>query len=65
LSQTIPWYSPPPIKQKSSYQQGSKSEQVLRYPLLCGNPRNAVINKKHATMSNAEHMEGYAIIRIQ
>jgi len=52
-SQTFSGYSPPPIKQKSSYQHGSKSEQVARYPLLCRNPRNAVINKKHATMSNA------------
>ena len=46
-------YSPLPIKQKSSYQHGSKSEQVLRYRLLCRNPRNVVINKKHATMINA------------
>ena len=38
------------VKQKSSYQHGSKSEQVPRYSLLCRNPRNAVINKKHATM---------------
>jgi hypothetical protein len=53
LSQTFPGYSPPPIKQKSFYQHGSKSEQVPRYPLLCRNPRNAVINKKLATMSNA------------
>ena len=47
------WFSPPLIKQNSSYQHGSKSEQVPRYPLLCRNPRNAVINKKHATLSNA------------
>jgi hypothetical protein len=53
MSQDCPGYSPPPIQQKSSYQCGSKSEQVPRYPLLCRNPRNAVINKKHATMSNA------------
>ena len=53
MSQTSPGYSPPLIKQKSSYQQRSKSEQVPRYPLLCRNPRNAVINMKHATMSNA------------
>jgi len=53
MSQTSPDYSPPLIKQKSSYQHGSKSEQVPRYPLLCKNPRNALINKKHATMSNA------------
>jgi len=53
MSQTFPGYYPTPIKQKSSYQRGSKSEQVPRYPLLCRNPRNAVINKKHATMSNA------------
>ena len=46
-------YSPPLIKQKSSYQHGSKSEHVPRYPLLCRNLRNAVINKKHATVSNA------------
>ena len=65
MSQTSPGYSPPLIKQKSSYQHGSKSEQVPRYPLLFRNPRNAVINKEHATMSNAWHMEGYAITRIQ
>ena len=53
MSQTSPGCSPPLIKQKSSYQHGSKSKQVPRYPLLCRNPRNAVINKKHATMSNA------------
>jgi len=53
MSQTSPGYSPPLIKQKSSYQHGSKIEQVPRYPLLCRNPRNAVINKKHTTMSNA------------
>ena len=53
MSQTSPGYSPPLIKQKRSYQHGSKSEQVPRYPPLCRNPRNAVINKKHATMSNA------------
>jgi len=53
MSQIFPGYSPSPIKQKSSYQHGSKSEHVPRYPLLCRNPRNAVINKKHATMSNA------------
>jgi len=53
MSKTSPGYSPPLIKQKISYQHGSKSEQVPRYPLLCRNPRNAVINKKHATMSNA------------
>ena len=52
VSQTSPGYSQLLIKQKSSYQHGSKSEQVPRYPLLCRNPRNAVINKKHATMSN-------------
>jgi len=52
MSQTSPSYSPPKIKQKISYQHGSKSEQVPRYPQLCTNPRNAVINKKHATMSN-------------
>ena len=52
MSQTFPGYSPPPIKQKSAYQDGSKSEQVPIYPLLCRNPRNAVINKKHATMGN-------------
>ena len=53
MSQTSPGYSPPLIKQKSSYQHWSKSEHVPRYPMLCRNPRNAVINKKHATMSNA------------
>ena len=52
LSQTSPGYSLPLIKQKSPYQHGSKSEKVPRYPLLCRNLRNAVINKKHATMSN-------------
>ena len=53
MSQTSPGYPPPLIKQKRSNQHGSKIEQVPRYPLLCRNPRNAVINKKHATMSNA------------
>jgi len=53
MSQTSPGYSPPLIKQKLSYQHESKSEQVPRYPLLCRNQRNAVIIKKHATMSNA------------
>jgi hypothetical protein len=53
MSQTFSWHSPPPIKQRISYQHGSKSEHVSRYPLLCINPRNAVINKKHATVSNA------------
>jgi len=53
MSQASPGYCPPLIKQKRSYQHGSKSEQVPRYPLLCRNPRNAVINKKHVTMSNA------------
>jgi len=53
ISQTSPGYSPPLIKQKRSYQHGSKSEQVPRYPLLCRNPRNAVINKTHATVSTA------------
>jgi len=53
MSQTLSGYSPPPIKQKSSYQHWSKSEQVPRYPLLCRNPRIAVINKKHDAMSNA------------
>jgi len=52
MSQSFPGYSPPPIKQKSSYQHGSKSEQVPRYPLLCRNQRNAVINNKHATTIN-------------
>jgi hypothetical protein len=33
MSQTSSSYSPPVIKQKSSYQHGSKSEQVPRYPL--------------------------------
>jgi hypothetical protein len=49
MSQTFPGYSPPPLKQKRSYQHGSKSEQVSRYPLVCRNPRNDVINKKHPT----------------
>jgi hypothetical protein len=53
MSQTFPGYSPPPIKQKRSYQDVSKSEQVPTYPLLCRNPRNAVINKKHITVSHA------------
>ena len=53
LCQNSPGYSPPLINQKSSYQHGSKSEHVSRYPLLCRNPRNVVINKKHTTMSNA------------
>jgi hypothetical protein len=43
MSQTFPGYFPPPLKKNSSYQYGSKSEQVPRYPLLCRNPRNAVI----------------------
>ena len=34
MSQTVSGYSPPPIKQKSSYQHGSKSEQVPRYRLM-------------------------------
>jgi len=42
MSQTFPGYSPPPNKQKSSYQYGSKSEQVPRYPVLCRNPRIAI-----------------------
>jgi hypothetical protein len=68
VSQTFSGYSPPPIKQKSSYQHGSKSGQVPRYPLLCRNPRNAVIHKKHATMSNArqylnDHFPGKLIGR--
>ena len=33
MSHTFPGYSPPPLKQKSSYQLGSKSEQVPRYLL--------------------------------
>jgi hypothetical protein len=33
MSQTFPGYSPPPLKQKSSYKHGSKSEQVPRYRL--------------------------------
>ena len=53
MSQTSPGYFPPIIKQKCSCQHWSKIEQVPRYPLLCRNPRNAVINKKQATMSNA------------
>jgi hypothetical protein len=32
ISQTFPRYFPTPLKQKSSYQHGSKSEQVPRYP---------------------------------
>jgi hypothetical protein len=65
MSHTFPGYSPPPVKQKRSYQHRSKSEQVPRYPLLCRNPRNAVINKKHATISNAYRTEGYAITHNQ
>jgi hypothetical protein len=40
MSQTSPGYSPPLIKQKLSYQHGSKSEQYPRYPLtfMCGYP---------------------------
>jgi hypothetical protein len=40
MSQTFPGYSPPPLKQKSSYQHGSKSEQVPRYRLtfMCWYP---------------------------
>ena len=40
MSQTSPGYSPPLITQKSSYQHGSKSELVPRYPLtfMCGYP---------------------------
>ena len=40
ISQTSPGYCPPLIKQKSSYQHVSKSEQVPRYPLtfMCGYP---------------------------
>jgi hypothetical protein len=52
MSQTFPGHSSPPLKQKSSYQHGSKSEQISRYRLLCRNPGNAAINKKHATMNN-------------
>ena len=52
MSHTSPGYSPLLIKQKLSYQHESKSEKFPRYPLLCRNPRNDVINKKHATMSN-------------
>jgi hypothetical protein len=33
MSQTFPGYSSPPLKQKRSYQHGSKSEQVPRYRL--------------------------------
>ena len=37
MSQTFPGYSPPPIKQNSSYQHESKSEQVYRYrPMFIG-----------------------------
>jgi hypothetical protein len=40
MSQTFPGYYPPPLKQKSSYQHGSKSEQVPRYWLtfMCWYP---------------------------
>jgi len=40
MSQTFPGYSPPQNKQKSSYQHGSKSEQVPRYRLtfMCWYP---------------------------
>ena len=40
MSQTFPGYSPTPLKQKSSYQHGSKSEQVPRYRLtfMCWYP---------------------------
>jgi hypothetical protein len=33
MSQTFPGYSPPTLKQKRSYQHGSKSEQIPRYQL--------------------------------
>jgi len=42
MSQTFPGYSPPQNKQKSSYQHGSKNEQVPRYPVLCRNLRIAI-----------------------
>jgi len=64
MSQTS-GYSPLLIKQKSSYQRGSKSEQVPRHRLLCINPRNAVINKNHATMSNAWRTDWYTKTRVQ
>jgi hypothetical protein len=40
MSQTVSGYSPPPIKQKISYQHGSKSEHVPRYRLtfMCWYP---------------------------
>jgi hypothetical protein len=40
MSQTFPGYSPPTLKQKSSYQHGSKSELVPRYrlPSMCRYP---------------------------
>ena len=61
MSQTSPGYSPPLIKQKFPINMCPKVNRFPRYPLLCRNTRNAVINKKHATMST----EGYAITRIQ
>ena len=42
MSQTFPGYSAPQNKQKSSYQHGSKNEQVPRYPVLCRNLRIAI-----------------------
>jgi len=43
----LPVIPHPLLSKKSSYQHGSKSEHVPRYPVLCRNPRNAMINKKH------------------
>jgi hypothetical protein len=43
----------PQLSKKVPINMGLKGEQVLIYPLLCRNPGNAVINKKHATKSNA------------
>jgi len=42
MSQTFPGHSPPQNKQKSSYQHGSKNEQVPRHPVLCRNLRIAI-----------------------
>jgi hypothetical protein len=40
MSQTLPGYSQPQLKQKSSYRHGSKSEKVSRYrlPSMCQYP---------------------------
>jgi len=58
MSQTSPGYSPPLIKQKSSYQHGSKSEQVPRYPLtfMCGYPLSYYIRCSKCWPFAAAHL---------